>query len=295
MKKRLLFLAALVWISSSIFAQTSVIIAQWTFPTGIDTLDVYPDSSTVSYNLNKYLSAEDTVEWPNTNLRDVSLVSGASTYAAAASGWDSCANAKLWSVKFKTDGANNITVSSIQSSDAINPGPKYWKIQARLSADTVWTDIPGGDVTCADDWTTGSVTDLALPATFDGQTGSMFIRWIAVSDSSTADTLVGSLGVSKIDNVIIKGEAADGTVDILYNSTFNYFPNPNIEKSLNIVSTKTIKELIIYSVEGKLMKSLKNNEIGKSINLSSFNAGVYFIQAYFDDNSSINPQKLIIQ
>jgi hypothetical protein len=292
MKKQLLSLAALIWACSSAFAQTTIL-AQWTFPNASDST-FFPDSC-ISANSTKYLSAEDTTAYPNTIKRDIAITQGYTTYAATAIDWKNGANAKLWSIKFKTNGASNITVSSKQFSDANNPGPKYWKMQARLSADIDWTDITGGNVTCANDWTTGAVTDLALPVNFNNQTGNMFIRWIMISDSSSAGTIVDSLGISKIDDVIIKGTPASGIEEVFYNNYFNYYPNPNSNGILFIKSAENLKSVNIYNLQGKLIESFTIIETHKSLDLQMLKQGMYFIQPFFYDNSSVKPQKLIIE
>ena len=292
MKKRVLFLAALIWACSSAFAQETTIIAQWTFPSAVDST-LFPDSC-ISANETKYLSAEDTTAWPNTILRDVSMTQGATTNAATAAGWHNGKDAKLWSIKIKTGGLSNITVSSKQRSGGNTPGPKYWKIQARLSS-TSFVDVPGGNVTCANNWTTGGVTDLPLQSTYDNQTGSMYIRWIMTSDSSSAGTIVDSLGISKIDDVIIKGTPASGIEEVIYNSNFNFYPNPNSGKSLLITSTGMIKEIKIYNIQGQLMETFADIDPTQVINLQDLQQGVYFIQPFFSDNTTMTPQKLIIE
>lgn len=291
MKKQLLFLAVLIWASSSAFAQTTIL-AQWTFPSSTDTL-FFPDSC-ASANATKYLSAEDTTAYPATVTRDITMTNGATTYAATASGWHNGKDAKLWSIKIKTNGCTNITVSSKQRSGGNTPGPKYWKIQARLSS-TSFVDVTGGNVICANDWTTGVVTDLPIGSAYDNQTSSLYIRWIMTSDSSSAGTIVDSLGISKIDDVIIKGISATGIEEVLYNSAFNYYPNPNSDKNLFVTSTEIIKEINIYNVQGQKVETLKNIDLNQSLNLQKLNQGMYFVQPIFIDNSSIIPQKLIIE
>ena len=85
MKKHLLLLTGLFIITASgLFAQRDTI-AAWTFPTGIDTVDFYPNAGLASNSKNA-ISAEDTTAWPNTVVRDLRLSTGVSDYACGATG-----------------------------------------------------------------------------------------------------------------------------------------------------------------------------------------------------------------
>ncbi|PLX08872.1 MAG: hypothetical protein C0594_05940, partial [Marinilabiliales bacterium] len=205
MKKGLLFIFMAIIMANIVYAQRDTI-AGWTFPTGVDTVDIYTNMG-IADNEGRYISAEDTTEWPNTVQRDVYCTNGVSSgdYAATAVGWDGGANAKLWSIKFKANGYESLQVSSKQRSGGSNAGPKYWKIQYRLSGEE-WADVNAGEINVANDWTTGVISELDLPADLDNPgTTSIYIRWIMVSDSSISQTLVDVNGTSKIDDIIITG------------------------------------------------------------------------------------------
>lgn len=292
MKKQLFFILGMLIISTFLNAQSVITIAQWSFPAD-DTLSLLPDTC-IAANATKLLFAQDTVAWPATNLREIFFKNATTTYCAGACGWNNGSNAKLWSIKIKTNGATNITVSSKQSSGNSYPGPKYWKIQAQLSNQN-WVDV-APNVTVSTDWTTGEVTDLPLGSTFDGQTGSIYVRWIMVSDSSTAGTIVDSSGVSKIDDIIIKGTTSNvGVEEVLFDSRLNVYPNPLNSEILNIESTKGIIKLNVYNIQGKLIESYSNIGYSNKVNLSNLKKGVYFLKAEYLDKSTGSIEKLIIE
>ena len=292
MKKILQATAVLIFIASTAFTQTEVIIAAWTCPTGVDTVDIYPDNG-IPANSNKYLSAEDTTSWPNTVLRDVTFTEGANTFAATADGWDNGAQAKLWSIKIKAEGYSDLRVWSKQSSSETNPGPRDWKVQARLSGEE-WIDLPGGSVTCDNDWISGTVSELELPPGFNNTSSSIYIRWIMTSDTATDGNLVQSDGISLIDDIIVMGISAAGTGEVVYDSNFGFYPNPCTNGALNITGSKEAYRLMIYNDTGQLIET-RTGISGNSVDIQHLNPGHYFIRALYTDGSIGQAQKLIVK
>ena len=290
MKKFLCLIVLSAMISLAAYTQTVKVVSQWTFPNGIDSVDIYPDAG-LSVNSKSFLGAEDTLPWPATNLRKIDMVAGASTYAAKATGWDDGNGAKLWAVKFKTEGATNLTVSSKQSSDSNYPGPKYWKIQARISGQD-WIDIHGGEVVLGHDWTSGNVTDLPLPSNFDNVTASIFIRWIMISDSNTLDGIVNSDGVSLIDDIVIKGEYTVSIPEINTLTQNKIYPNPNASGKL-FLNNNMISRLLIFDAAGKVVDEYQLDGYDQ-IDIRHLQKGVYFVQLLFNDDLKVDVQKLIV-
>jgi len=261
------------------FAQTPSVIVQWTFPNGVDSLDKFPDGG-LSLNSKNYISAEDTTAYPNTVKRTLTYTNGVSNYAATATHWHNGSNAKLWSIKFKTNGATNLTVSSKQRSGGNTPGPKYWKIQAMVSGGS-WIDIPNGNVTVANNWTAGVVTDIALPSSFDNTTKSIFIRWIVVSDSSTNGTIVDSNGLSKIDDVVVKG-IIPSSIEDLNNISFAVYPIPNNSGVLYFNTNDQISSVQIFNLNGTCISTSK--PIDNKMDINYLSTGVYFLRIEFIDH-----------
>jgi hypothetical protein len=291
MKKYLLF-TMIVWASCSAFAQNIDTIAAWTFPSGIDTLDIYPDVF-IPDNKNKYISAEDTISWPNTTLRDIASTEGFTTFAGTAIGWDNGAGSKLWSIKIKAPGYSHLKVSSKHFSDIEFPGPKDWKVQARLSGED-WIDVEGGTFVCGNDWTTGVVSNIELPEVFnDPGTTSIYIRWIMTTNLNTAGSDVEAAGISKIDDVVITGELPSGTGDIRLDNQFRFYPNPVQSDKLNIYSSLELSGLNIYSLDGQLILTQETNGI-TSVKMNGFCPGIYFIEPVYSNNQKGLRKKLIV-
>ena len=288
MKKLLLFIS-MIWVSG-LMAQNADTLAAWTFPTGIDTLDIYPDVS-IPNNSGYYLSAEDTTEWPNTMLRAVASTPGETSFAGTANEWDNGAYSKLWSIKIKAPGYGNLKVSSKQFSDPANPGPKDWIIQARLSGED-WVDLE--TVVCGEDWITGTVTGIELPEMFnDPGSTSIYIRWLVTSNMNTAGETTGQDGISKIDDVVITGEAVSGTGDLRFDNRFRFYPNPLQTGLLHLANSNEVETINIYDIEGRLVFS-KNTAGAGSIQLGNLTSGIYFVEPVNGDDQKGLRRKLVV-
>jgi hypothetical protein len=292
MKKSLLF-SIILAASFSLFSQEVDTLAAWTFPTGVDTLDIYPDVF-ISNNENYYISAEDTISWPNTTLRDIVSTAGFTSFAGTATDWDNGSLVKLWSIKIKAPGYQNLKVSSKQFSDVESPGPQDWKLQARLSGED-WVDLENGTVVCGTDWTTGVVSDIELPEQFnDPGNTSIYIRWIMTSNISTSGSNVEPAGISKIDDVVITGEIASGLGNARQKESFRLYPNPVSNDMLFYTSSVELIQLNIYNTEGQLVLEQEINEAG-TIDLSNLTQGVYFAEPVLANGEIGTSEKLIIR
>ncbi|MBI9036815.1 MAG: T9SS type A sorting domain-containing protein [Bacteroidales bacterium] len=293
MNKHLLIIFCAL-LSTGLYAQNDTITA-YTFPTGVDTTDIYPNAG-LSSNSGRYISAEDTVAWPNTVLRHISMtegVGGLGDYAGTVDGWENGANAKLWSIKFKAEGYTNLRISSKQFSDETNPGPRDWKLQCRFSGED-WVDIQGGTVICSNNWTSGVVNELPLPAEFNNPgSSSMYIRWIMISDISTSGEPVLTDGISKIDDVILLGTSNSGVDDILYSNNLKIYPNP-AHDFVNIESTNEIQSISIHNMQGKLVKQINKVDDYTKIYTDDLAPGNYMIRTKLIGFDSIHISKLIV-
>lgn len=293
MKKILLFCGSIIMATATGYSQSEVTIAAWTCPTGVDTVDIFPDIC-IPENEGYYLSAEDTVAHPNTNRRDVTFTDGANTFAAMATGWDGGEGSKLWSVKIKAPEMSDLKVYSKQSSSATYPGPRDWKIQARLSGED-WVDIPDGVITCSNDWGTGIATALELPAEFNNPSSSVYIRWIMTTNISTNGTEVAADGISKIDDIFITGFTAAGTEEVIFSQGSVFYPNPCENGQVYITENNKFFRIEICNLQGQIVKTVDNAENLNSINVESIVPGTYLVRAMLTDGSYSEPQKLIIR
>ncbi|MDD3740009.1 MAG: T9SS type A sorting domain-containing protein [Bacteroidales bacterium] len=208
MKKHLLLVLSIALLFvSGLNAQQDVIIG-FSFPD--NTSEEFTPDQGLSGNLGYDVRAENATAGTT---RDLSFSDGATTYAASVDAWDSGADDKFWSIKFKADGYQNFKVSSKLYSDAT--GPKEFKLQWKMSGGE-WADVTGGTITVASDWTTGVLTDLALPAEVnDPRTTSISLRWIMTSNTGVNDGSVEATGISKIDDIIVYGTPLPEPVTII--------------------------------------------------------------------------------
>jgi hypothetical protein len=182
--------------------------------------------SASNYNLSVYTlgAAENLVGWTfpvsgttltadvanaNNSGKAISISSGSIVSSSGASGTDFSASTntwtasnKFWEISVNTTGYKNIKVSSQQI--ASNTGPRDFKIQYKVGVGGTYTDVTGGTVLLANNWTSGVVNNLALPEACDNQ-ALVYVRWIPTSTTAVNGTAIAAGGTSRIDNVYIKG------------------------------------------------------------------------------------------
>jgi hypothetical protein len=259
----------------------------------------FSDTTNVSMNANFGLSGnlgydirpEDTTG----GVRTAYYVAAGNDFAGAAEGWDNGADNKFWSVKFKAAGYESLKLYSVQSSDAANPGPKYWKVQVRKSGDA-WTDVPGSNVTVGTDWTTGVLQAMPLPSVLNnpGST-SCYIRWIMDSNEATDGSPVTANGVSLIDDILITGMAITGIETVLFDSRITLFPNPAVN-SVSLHSVMPISGVQIIDAAG--ISVIQKDELHTtSIELDTrgLAAGLYVVLIRYSDSDVVISKKLLIQ
>lgn len=123
-----------------------------------------------------------------------------------------------WMVSLSTSGFQSLKISSKQYS--VSAGPKSFKLQYSLNG-TSWTDISGGTITVATNWTTGVITNLALPSAIDNQS-TVYLRW------QITETNAQNNSTTAIDDITITGEplpsgiliqsTATGTGSLIHNN-----------------------------------------------------------------------------
>ncbi|MBN2682717.1 MAG: T9SS type A sorting domain-containing protein [Bacteroidales bacterium] len=267
-------------------------ITGWSFPNP-DDIELNANMG-LSGNLGYDIRAEDT----SFNQRTISLTNGADgtgDYAATAEGWDEGANNKAWSIKFKANGYSNMKVSSKQRSGDTNPGPKDFKIQCQLSGQP-WIDVVGGNVTVANDWTTGVVDRLALPSEIDlpGST-SIYIRWIMTSNDDIMGGTVASTGTSKIDDILVIGEASGSGIEtIIYADKLNVYPNPSND-IINVESEDEIVLIQVYNLMGAKILDYKVNSTFSSLDVSELTNGMYILRAFYKNERQAATRRIIVE
>ncbi|HPW65624.1 MAG TPA: hypothetical protein PLS84_00930, partial [Salinivirgaceae bacterium] len=176
------------------FIQLPETIVEWTFP---DTVENRLASGGIAINLDREISREP--EFTGT----YSYITGDGTKALNSSKWEAGANSKYWIIDFATTGYENITLSSKQRGS--NTGPRDFKVQVKLDG-TEWIDVASSDIVVANNFTSGVLSDIALPEVCSNQ-GKVYMRWVMTSDTSVNGLTVASAGTNGIDNIVIKGDS----------------------------------------------------------------------------------------
>ena len=173
---------------------TPVTVAAWDFPNN-------PDNNVADGGLGANSAATLTTVGGTGSITYVPIASSA-TSAATGSGWNSGSGAKYWVAEISTAGHFNLTLSSAQRSS--NTGPRDWQVEYRIGTGGAWTLVPGSSVTVQNNWTSGVLTNVALPGACSDQP-QLFLRWIMTSNTDTQGNTVAAGGTSAIDNIAIAG------------------------------------------------------------------------------------------
>lgn len=233
-------LATLLFIVN-IFTANDVIgqvtLAQWTFPEisadkDVDVYSTTPDNSLKEITVQRESSCGNAQTAIYTSFGSL----GNPDKCASATNWSSGNNCKYWQIEVNTTGHNSILLSSKQRSSGT--GPRDFKVQYKIGVSGTWTDITGGGITVADNFTTGVLNNLALPASCNN-VSSLFIRWIMTSNSGVSSTL-GDGGTSRIDDILITGVASSTNFYWNGNTTSGTGPSAGGTGSWNTTNTNWI-------------------------------------------------------
>jgi hypothetical protein len=129
-------------------------------------------------------------------------VSSSATSAASGATWDAGNGTKYWQIDIATTGYSDLKLSSAQRSSGT--GPSNFKVQYSVNAGANWFDVSGASVTVGNNWTTGVLSDIALPLACDNQP-SVRLRWIMTSNTNVSAGSVAGTGTSGIDNIMVTG------------------------------------------------------------------------------------------
>ena len=284
-------LAFLPFLTNSVFAQDTLI--GWTFPS--TSADKFADVGQTSLSFaTRYIScqygylAADTISINYSTNGSL----GSPDKCAQATGWTTNPDSANWMVKFKTTGYGNLKLYSKQQSGNSNPGPKDFKIQYKLPGSTnPWIDLPGGTITCANDWTTGVANGISLPATCNNQSSQVGIRWMVTSQLDINGNALLTTGINKIDDIYITGTSTVG-INEYKSEIFNIYPNPS-NGNVVIKNNGDISKIAVFDLLGKCVYT-NENITGQRINVSGFEKGVYLVQVTTKDNDVIT-HKLIVE
>ena len=271
-------------LSLSLFSNAQTVIVQWTFPGGTSADSIA--GAGIAANNTQVLKAI------GTSAIDFSK-NGFTNKAAQATGWDNGSGSKYWQVSFSTKGFTGLILSSRQQTGGNNPGPRDFIIQYRLGTTGSWTDIAGGTIVTANDWTTAYVNNLSLPAECDEQ-DLVFVRWLMnsnVPSSGSGDVL--TTGISKIDDILITADINTAIDALNPNSGISLFPNPVNNNMLTIQSDQQYLVVTVFDLQGKIVKTITANNGQVQIETSLLHKGMYI--AHILTTSGTVQKKFIIE
>jgi hypothetical protein len=260
----------------------------WTFPNGVEE-DLDANMGT-EQNMGYDIRKEDEEGGQD----EITFTNGTAEndFAATAENWHNGADNKFWSIKFKAPQHRDFRISSKQRAGGNKPGPRDWRLQYQLSGQDTWTDIPDGEVTVANDWTTGVVEDLLLPEGANYPESSVYIRWIMTSNIDINGEEVEATGISKIDDILVTGVSPTGIREDIAMDIISVYPNP-CKDVLFINGMEDAVNYTIFSLGGqKLCEGPVSND---GINIPEVLHGIYVITFYTKDGIPAGSEKLMVE
>jgi len=261
----------------------------WTFPTGTDE-DLNANQGTeqnMGYDIRKKDEAgnEDVISFTNGTLEN--------DFAATAENWDNGAGNKFWSIKFKAAQFRDFRVSSKQRAGDNKPGPKDWKLQYQLSGQETWTNIPGGEVTVANDWTSGIVEDLMLPAETNYPESSVYVRWIMTSNFDINGDDVLPTGICKIDDILVTGVSPTGIAKPIAFESISVYPNP-CTNTLFVEQASGAASYSIYNLAGQKVAGGNLNG-SNTIDIAANMQGMHLVTLFDKNGDVLGSEKIMIK
>jgi hypothetical protein len=284
-------MACMPFFATSVFAQDTIV--AWTFPSG--SADSLVDKA-IPLNATRYISCQyGTSGSPSYIAIPIDYTTngylGSPDKCAKATGWDNGVDSTSWMIKMKTTGYGNLKLYSRIQGGGANPGPKDYQVQWKLSGSTVWNDLTGGTIVCANDWVTSYVNGVSLPVQCENQSSSVYIRWVVKSLLDINSATLLSTGISKIDEIVVTGVYQTGLTEIASSGSVNIYPNPN-NGSFSIENDGDLSKIVVYNILGKSVYT--NENINSDITqLSGFDKGIYLVQITSKDNI-ISSYKIIV-
>ena len=266
--KKLLLIAFLFPLFQFVQAQEEIV--KWTFPN--NTLSDTIQNGTNALNLNAVLRIE--------GAGPITMTNGATTKAATATNWNDGMNSKNWNIRFLTSGYLQVKISSKQSAGGTNGGPVDFKIQYKIGSSGTWADVRSDTVKLANNWTSGVISNLDLPAECQNQSALVYIRWIMVSNKDVNTGNVTPAGVSKIDDIVVTGMPLTGITVQKAAKEICTYPNPSAS-TFSIATTRGTSLIEIFTTNGQLVyKTIPENEI---LTIEKpLPAGLYFVKVTQD-------------
>jgi hypothetical protein len=284
MKKLTLLFVCLMLSNMILYAQDTLVF--WNFKTA--PYDTLADGGN-AFNISDLIS------------RDTSW-HGKFTYSSGALATpDKCISSTSWAggngIKYYQIGFSSISfgdLSFYSRQRSSGTGPKYFKVQYRITSAGVWTDIAGSNVTCADNFTTGTLTGITLPIDCNNQ-ADLYLRWVMTSDSSVGGALVGAGGTSRIDEIYILAATQVGIDEQSVQDGLIIIPNP-CDGSFTLQNLSDAEvQIEVLDITGKNIYSQASRNDRINISIPDIEPGLYFVRTTGKRNHDIQTRKLVVR
>ena len=160
-------------------------------------------------------------------------------YAMNSTSWTSGMGTKYWGISITTIGYYNLHISSAQRSS--NTGPRDFKVQYSLDEEA-WTDVPNSNITVANNFTTGVLSNVPLPEACANKP-LIYLRWIMRTNVSVDLASVTDLGTSRIDDFLVIGDPITLPIEL---SSFTVTLDPHNHPQLTWVTQSETGVLGFY-------------------------------------------------
>ncbi len=131
-----------------------------------------------------------------------------------------------WQTEFSTTGYEALTLSSKQKGS--DTGPRNFQVQWSLDG-TNWSNVSGSSITVGNNWTSGVLDNVALPAEMKNQ-AKVYLRWMKSSNVSVNSGTVAANGTNRIDDIIIQGKPLTYVISYDGNGATSGSVPPNQDK-----------------------------------------------------------------
>lgn len=281
MKKFTVLFIGLIFFSSMLYSQ-EIVVAGWTFPGSSAEAD-----TGILINIGNEI-------YTGGGTSEIEFKNGIETKAAQATNWMDGMDTKYWIVEFSTEGYENLTISSKQSSGGNDPGPKDFKVQYSLEESGLWVDLTGSEITVENDWETGVIDTLELPEECNNLS-LLKIRWIMISNEASANSgTVVETGKSKIDDIYIMGDQVNGISNFEDLPVVNFGPNP-VSDNLTVSSDEKILSISIIDISGRVVYQGEAGQVNHVVNVSEYMSGVYFLIMKIGQSGKIIQEKICVR
>jgi hypothetical protein len=267
-------------------------IVAWTFPS--TSADSMVDKA-ISLNTSRYISCQigtwgaPTYSGVFTDYTTNGSL-GSPDKCAKATCWNNQADSMYWMVKFKTTGYGSLKLYSKIQAGGSNPGPRDFVVQYKLSGATIWNNLD--TLVCANDWTSGAVNGLSLPAACENSSSNVSVRWLITSNFDINGGTLLSTGICKIDDIIVTGTPAVGIEEPDPKTIITIYPNPS-QGNFVIENDGDVSQIAVYNLLGHCVY-INEKVIGAQTNLSGFEPGLYIIKVT-SSIDGISTYKIVVE